>query len=279
VIKNKAKIKDILEELYGRYGRAELIKPDPLQFVYQYTDPRDMEIAGFLASALAYGRVQQIEKSVTNLLGRMGESPFEFVMDFDKSKRKLLADFKHRFNTGDDISALIQSLQKAISSSGGFEDFFAEGYSSSDENIVPALTSFCGRLIQMNKGKTSHGFKYLLASPAGGSASKRLNLFLRWMVRDEDVDAGLWRSIDKSKLIVPIDVHMGRLCKILGFYERKSIDLKSAVEITESFKQIAPEDPAKYDFPLSRIGILENCTGRLQESCKVCSLFSICSAK
>jgi uncharacterized protein (TIGR02757 family) len=101
-------------------------------------------------------------------------------------------------------------------------------------------------------------------------------MFLRWMVRSDDVDTGLWESIDKSKLIVPIDVHMARLCKILGLYKRQTITLKAAVEITESFQRIEPADPAKYDFSLSRIGIIENCTGKLRKECQDCELFPFC---
>jgi uncharacterized protein (TIGR02757 family) len=122
----------------------------------------------------------------------------------------------------------------------------------------------------------SRGFQFLLASPANGSVCKRLNMFLRWMVRRDDVDPGLWKSIDKSKLIVPVDVHMARLCKILGLYKRKTITLKAAVEITESFKLIEPADPVKYDFALSRIGIIENCTGKIRPSCKICHLHELC---
>jgi len=119
--------------------------------------------------------------------------------------------------------------------------------------------------------------KYLLADPARGSACKRLNLFLRWMVRSDDVDTGLWKSIDKAELIVPIDVHIARLSGILGFHSRKTVSLATAVEITEAFAEIEPADPAKYDFALSRIGILKNCTGRLRKHCTDCELYEFCS--
>jgi uncharacterized protein (TIGR02757 family) len=240
-----------------------------------------MEVAAFLASALAYGRVQQIEKSLKNLFGRMGDSPYEFVINFDMSKRKKLKDFKHRFNIGDDISDLLMLFRTIISRHGSIEKYFALGYNPEDSNIIPALSQFCDSLLNQyaagNKGQTSSGLKYLLVSPAGGSACKRLNLFLRWMVRDDDVDAGLWKSVDKAKLIVPVDVHMGRLCKILGLYDRKTTSLSAAIEITESFAEIEPSDPVKYDFALSRIGIVEDCTGRLRKGCESCELFGFCS--
>ncbi len=278
--KRIAQIKGVLENLYKRYNRRELISPDPLQFLYRYSDPADIEIAAFLASALAYGRVQQIEKSLNNLLGRMGDRPSEFVINFDKDKRRTLKDFKHRFTTGDDISDLLTLLRTIINRFGSIEQYFTRGYNPGERNIIPALSKFCNSLLDIHAAggmrQPTRGLKYLLVSPDGGSACKRLNLFLRWMVRDDDVDTGLWKSIEKARLIVPIDVHMGRLCKILGLYDHRTVSLSAAVEITESFAEIEPADPAKYDFALSRIGILENCNGRRRRECESCELFGFC---
>ena len=273
-------LKKVLERLYEKYNQHRLIKPDPLQFVYRYRRLRDMEIAGFLASALAYGRVQQIEKSVEGLLLKMGESPYEFVINFNKARRKILSSFRHRFTNGDDISDLLELFKEVLLEYGSIEKFFAHGYNKDDENIVNALTVFCGELYEMyfvrNNRQVSRGLKYLLAGPAGGSASKRLNLFLRWMVRKDDVDAGLWKSVNRAKLIVPIDVHMGRLCKIIGLYDGRSVSLSSALKITAGFAMIEPGDPAKYDFALSRIGIVEDCNGRYRQGCEMCELFDYC---
>lgn len=268
------KLKDVLEKLYQKYNRRELIKPDPLQFVYEYSNPSDMEIAGFLSSALAYGRVEQIEKSCRNLFGRMGKSPFDFVVSFTSKDRTLLKSFKHRFTTGDDIADLLILLKAAIAKSGSIEIFFLLGYNSTDENIIPSLTRFCDSLTGIVA--ISRGLKFLVASPARGGAAKRLNMFLRWMVRKDDVDAGLWRGVDKSKLVVPVDVHIGRLSKILGFHNRSNVTLKTALDITRIFAEIEPADPVKYDFALSRIGILENCTGQHVAGCDACELLSWC---
>lgn len=279
--KQTAQIKDVLERLYRKYNRRRLIKPDPLQFVYHYSRPADMEIVAFLASALAYGRVQQIEKALTDLFGRMGNSPFEFVKNFDGRQREKLKSFKHRFTSGDDISDLLALLKKILVENGSVEKFFLLGYRKTDGNIVPALSNFCELLLDRyaveHNGQLSRGLKYLLSSPTGGSVCKRLNLFLRWMVRDDDVDIGLWESIDKNKLIVPVDVHMGRLCGVLGFHSRKTISLSTALKITDSFSRIEPADPVKYDFALSRIGIVENCNGRLRKQCVDCELYEFCS--
>jgi uncharacterized protein (TIGR02757 family) len=143
------KIKDILEKLYRRYNHRDCIKPDPLQFVYRYTDPADMEVAGLLSAVLAYGRVQQIEKNLNDLFGRMGASPYAFVMDFDKVHRKKLISFKHRFTTGKDIADLLMVLQKVLQKKGSIEKHFLSGYSKKDENIIPALSRFCDSLYEI----------------------------------------------------------------------------------------------------------------------------------
>jgi len=239
-----------------------------------------MEVAALLAADLAYGRVEHIQKSLTNLFERMGESPYAFVRGFGKAEQKKLSGFKHRFTTDQDISNLLMLLKKVLNRYAGIEEFFIQGYNPGDRNIVPALSRFCNSLLNMyaaeHDGKTSRGLKYLLVNPAKGSACKRLNLFLRWMVRNDDVDTGLWKGIDKAKLIVPVDVHMGRLCKILGLYNRKAVSLATAIKITEGFAEIEPADPVKYDFALSRIGILENCNAQYRNYCESCELLGFC---
>ena len=280
---SNGELHEVMERLYSRYNHFELIKPDPLQFVYRYSEPRDMEIAGFLAAVLAYGRVQQIEKSVDNLLSRMGSSPFEFVVNFDGSVKKQLAGYKHRFNTADDICDLLILLRDTLEQYGSIEACFTKSIEPDETNIINALSRFAGGLLARHKHNigtvASKGLRYLLSNPANGSPCKRLNLFLRWMVRDDDVDAGIWKSVDKAKLVVPVDTHMARLCRILGMYKRKTVSLATAVEITEAFAEIEPDDPVKYDFALSRIGIVEDCNGRYRPQCQDCELLEFCKRR
>ena len=231
-----------------------------------------MEIAGFLSALFAYGAVEQIEKFLTALLGIMGKSPAKFIKSFSAKDKKLFKLLKYRFNTGEDIVSLLEILKKVLGRYGSLENLFLEGYSDSDKNIIPAATKF----IQALNGKTSDGLKFLLSDPARGGTCKRLFLFLRWMVRKDQVDTGLWKKIDKTKLIVPVDVHMGRLSRISGLHNRKTMNLKAAIEITEGFRQICPADPVKYDFSLCRIGILENCTGKKNNYCPNCELAKFC---
>lgn len=281
MVSSNEHLKELLESIYRRYNRRRYIASDPLCFVYEYEHKADMEIVGFFASALAYGRVKQIQASLSDLFGRMGESPYDFVMNFEDCDSRAIAGFKHRFNTAGDICDLVRILQKALRDYGSLEKTFAAGYSVDDPDIVPGLTKFVDRLRSYAEKPEplSRGLNYLLCSPENGSACKRLNLFLAWMVRKDAVCPGLWRGVKKSSLIIPVDVHMARLCKILGLYQRKTIDLKAAIEITEGFCRLKPEDPVKYDFALSRIGIVENCTGRKSDVCISCPLMIYCDSE
>lgn len=270
--KDVGNLYQILEGLYGKYNHKKFIPPDPLQFVYRYNRKADMEIAGFLAAMFAYGAVEQIEKFLTVLLGKMGDKCASFLQNFSKNDKKLFENLKYRFNTTEDIVNLLSVLKKTLNKFGSLENLFLTGYNNSDENIIPAATKFIRAL---NAGD-SPGLKFLLSDPANGGTCKRLFLFLRWMVRNDEVDAGLWKTIDKSKLIAPVDVHIGRLSRILGLHNKKTINLKTALEITAGLREINPADPIKYDFALCRIGILENCTGRKNPYCPNCELSKFC---
>ncbi len=297
--KQPEKLKKALDRLYQRYNHHRCIKPDPLQFVYKYTEPADMEIAAFVSALLAYGRVSQIQKSLTSLFALMHNSPLQFVTGFDGKNRARLNSFKHRFTTGRDIADLFDVLKVIYNRYESLEKFFLQGYSRNDKNIVPALQQFSQSLLHMhaafNHGRISKGLRYLLPTPAKKSACKRLNLFLRWMVRNDAVDTGLWKgvsagrrlkisesktrimSIDKAKLLVPVDVHAGRLCRALGLYNRKTACLSAALEITKAFAEIESADPVKYDFALTRVGIVEHCTGKAATPCRACLLSGLCT--
>jgi uncharacterized protein (TIGR02757 family) len=250
--KNLSNLKEKLEELYAYYNRRKFVHPDPLEFLYDYRDLRDRELVGLIASSLAYGRVVQILKSVSIILGIMSPSPYHFLTGI--SEKKLLnsfTGFKHRFTTGEDMSCMLLAAKKMIEGDGSLLNAFVSGYSDSDENILPALSCFTGRLINESGG----GKNSLIPLPDRGSACKRLILFLRWMIRKDRVDPGGWDRISPSKLIIPLDTHMYSICTGLEMTCRKQADMRTAVEITNAFKEIIPEDPVKYDFSLTRLGI------------------------
>jgi len=237
-----------LENLYRRYNRRKYVHPDPLEFLYGYPAVRDREIVGFIASSLAYGRVVQILRSVETVLGRMGPSPYEFLKKTPaRSLQQIFSGFKHRFTADVELVSLMSGMKKVILEYGSLNECFLAGTTGSDRTILSALEKFTAKLNCKDN--------YLVPSPKRGSACKRLNLFLRWMIRKDAVDPGGWKGIPKSKLIVPVDTHMTRIGRVLGLTQRKSADMKMALEITKSFRKLVPKDPAKYDFALTRFGI------------------------
>jgi uncharacterized protein (TIGR02757 family) len=163
----------------------------------------------------------------------------------------MLADFKHRWTTGDEVADLLFGVMRLQSEYGSLEDCFLKGLDSSDRDLIPAIQSFVAELRSASGRESSS----LLPCPSKGSACKRHNLFLRWMVRKDDVDLGVWEKISPSLLLIPLDVHMQRICTALGLTSRKQADLKTTLEITEAFRKLTPEDPVRYDFSLSRLGI------------------------
>ncbi|MBW2631921.1 MAG: TIGR02757 family protein [Deltaproteobacteria bacterium] len=245
-------LEERLEHLYGKYNKREFVHPDPLEFLYNYNEIRDREIVGLIASSLAYGRVLQINKSVSIILDRMTPSPFDFLeVASMESLLHTFYDFKHRFTAGDEFAAMLFGMKNVIMKYGSLYACFKTGFINNGESILPAITEFVEELSSgFNCGSNS-----LLPLPAKGSACKRLNLFLRWMVRRDDVDPGGWDDISPSRLVIPLDTHMHRICLALGITKRKQADMKTALEITCSFQMIAPHDPVRYDFALTRLGI------------------------
>ena len=241
-----------LEHLYQKYNRRKFVHPDPLEFLYNYEELRDREIVGLIASSLAYGRVSQILKSVSAVLEKMTPSPSQFI---EKASRESLlhtfSGFKHRFTTGDELAAMLFGIKNVIMKYDSLYACFKTGVTNNGKSILPALTEF---MEELSSGFNSRN-NSLLPSPAKGSACKRLNLFLRWMVRCDDVDPGGWSDISLSKLVIPLDTHMYRICLALGFTKRKQADMKTALEVTSAFQKITPHDPVRYDFALTRLGI------------------------
>ncbi len=241
-----------LEALYRKYNRREFVHPDPLEFLYAFSDLYDREIVGLIVSTLAYGRVEQILKSCRAVLKELGCSPRRTLEQFSSVKiQKMTKSFRHRFTTGDDLSALLLGIKSAISKYGSLYECFLDGYRRHHSNLLLSLISFQKEIT----GSYRHCGVRLLPSPAKLSACKRLHLFLRWMVRKDAVDPGGWDEIPPSKLLIPLDVHMHRISLHLGFTNRKSADLETVLEVTKAFSEISPDDPVKYDFVLTRFGI------------------------
>jgi uncharacterized protein (TIGR02757 family) len=238
-----------LERIYDRYHRRCYVHPDPLEFLYLYKDLGDREIVALIASSLAYGNVKQILRSVSLVLEKMGPSPSAFLLNAPLNRiAGTFTGFKHRFTTGQDIARLLRGVRRVIEKHGSLEKCFLSRFHRRDQNVIPALSAFVENIFP-------EGCDFLIPAPGRGSACKRLNLFLRWMVRRDDVDPGGWDGVPPSKLLVPLDTHMHRIALTLGLTERKQADLHTAIEITEAFKRLSPSDPVRYDFVLTRFGI------------------------
>lgn len=262
--------KALLDDLYNRYNRREYVHPDPLEFLYGYEDVRDREIVALVASALAYGRVRQILKSVAGVLEKMGD-PLRFLAESSHTAlTETFEGFKHRFTTGEELALMLGGAKDAIERYGSLEACFVSGLAADDETVFGAL----GRFAEAINAPCESRPTSLVPLVAAGSACKRLHLFLRWMVRFDEVDPGGWERVPRRKLVVPLDTHMFRICRALGMTSRNQADGKAAIEITRAFGVMEPEDPVKYDFALTRLGIRDeldpaeflSCCARAEES-------------
>lgn len=241
-----------LEQMYRRVTRREMVHPDPLEFLYRYEDALDREVAGMVASALAYGRVGQILISVGRVLDTLGARPAFFLREAKFGQLKeLLSDFRHRFHDGTDVAALLTGIGRVQREHGSLEACFTAGVKSEGQPLLASLKAFTDEL----RMAARHPLNHLLADPAGGSACKRLHLFLRWMVRRDAVDPGGWTVLSPARLIMPLDTHIHRLARQWGLTQRASADARTALEVTDAFRRVRPDDPVRYDFALSRIGI------------------------
>ena len=250
-VSKSSSIRLFLDQLHDRYNRFEYVSPDPLEVALRFPSREDLEVAGLLAALLAYGGVKQIIASATDALRRLGSSPGEAVRL--AGARELAAafrGFRHRWTTGGDVVSLLRGIRRALELHGSLEASFCAGLKPQDETILPALTKWVALLRGGGRG-VGEG-RDLLSCPGKGSACKRLNLFLRWMARKDAVDPGPWTHVSASKLVIPLDLHMFRVCSWLGFTRRRSADLRTVIEITNAFREIRPDDPVRYDFALTR---------------------------
>jgi uncharacterized protein (TIGR02757 family) len=238
----------ILENLYKKYNKRRFVHPDPLEFLYNYSSLKDREVCGLIASSLAYGRVENILKSVGYVLKTIGR-PANLKDITDNRLSRLFSDFKYRFTTSKDLILFLSAIRTLLRRNGSLYHCFLDGYRKQEESIYPSLLSFMKKMYNIT-GKNS-----LIPIPEAGSPFKRINLFLRWMVRKDNVDPGGWDEIEKSKIIVPLDIHLYRFAKSYEFTARKQADIKTAIEITNCFKVLCPSDPVRYDFVITRLGM------------------------
>ena len=242
---------NFFEEIYNNYNKKEFIHTDPIQFPLKFKDKKDIEIAAIISSSLAYGRVDQIIKSL-NYIFSIINSPIDYIKN--SNKKKFLNDFKnfkYRFTKGKEIANLLINIKNVYENHKFIEDLFLKHIEKKESNIYPALIRFIKTFIKKP-------IPTLIPSPNKNSAFKRFNMFLRWVVRKDEIDIGIWKKISPSILIIPLDTHIHKISLKLKITQRKDTSIKTAIEITNFFKKINPSDPLKYDFALTRVPILKN---------------------
>ncbi len=254
----KEKIKNKLNYHYKAFDR-NAIAPDPLEFPHLFSNKYDIEIAAFIASVFAYGNVIQIMKTLDKISSVIDENPHEFVLNYNHQKDySLFNGIKHRFYTSEDISALFAGLNTIYNTYGSLNYLFLLYYFEKAENIKGALSFFSNNLTDIVIKASEHdsrGVRFMFPDPLKGSACKRQNLFLRWMVRNDELDFGLWKEISTDKLIIPVDTHIAQISKKLKLTKRENVSWKMAEEITNNLKKFDANDPIKYDFALCHIGM------------------------
>jgi uncharacterized protein (TIGR02757 family) len=248
-------IKELLEVKVRQYNNPAFIEDDPIRIPHQFSKKEDIEIAGFLAASIAWGQRKSILASAHKLLKLMDYAPYEFILDVAPSDCRYLKTFYHRTFNGDDTVYFLQSLQHIYKNYGGLANVFLSGYAN-QQSIEQAIMHF--RRVFFEKPCPNRTFKHV-ADINKGSSAKRLNMFLRWMVRDDKtgVDFGIWRFISPADLMVPLDVHTGTTARKLGLLFRKSNDWRAVQELTNTLKSMDSNDPVKYDFALFGLGLYE----------------------
>ena len=245
-------INTFLDEKYDQYNRRTFIDTDPISVPHLFSKKEDIEIAAFLTATIAWGKRLTIIKNAQKLTSLMDGVPFDFITHAKESDLNALQHFKHRTFNGEDLRFFIRSLQFIYRQYGGLEAAFT----GEDGKVKTHLLTFKSIFL-----KTTHlprSTKHL-SDPSKGSAAKRLNMFLRWMVRKDNrgVDFGIWNNTSPSQLMIPLDVHSGTVARKLGLLKRKQNDWKAVEELTNALRQFDAQDPVKYDFALFGLGVFE----------------------
>lgn len=271
-----------LEALYEEYNRVDSAS-DPVYRVRPFQDPEDREVAAFCAAALAFGRVASVLQSIDALFRIMGASPAAFVRRFDPAaSHPQLRAMVHRWTRGEDLAALLWLLRQMLERSGSIEAFFAERLNADDADVGSALDAFSTRAMALDirraYGRVPRrpGVCYFFPRPSGGSACKRLNLFLRWMVRRDEIDPGGWSAVPASKLVVPLDTHVIRLGRCLRLTRYTTPGWRMAADITASLRRLDPDDPVRFDFSLCHLGMRNACGFGRRQGDSQCPLKGLC---
>ena len=282
VVNAPSLLKGVLDRLYADFNCPDSAT-DPIQIVRRYERPADREVVGFLSAALAFGRVASVLQSVERLLSIVGDEPAAYVRRFDAHRDgAAFAHLGHRWTRGPDLVALVWLLSQMADRWGSIEAFFLDGYDPEAPDIADALDRFSSRALALDLkaayGRVPRrpGVCYFFPRPSAGSACKRLNLYLRWMVRRDALDLGLWPRVSPAKLIVPLDTHVIRVGRCLGLTHYTSPGWAMARDITASLRRLDPDDPVKYDYALCHLGMMNACGFNRTQADAGCPLRGVC---
>ncbi len=278
---------EALEVLYETYG-PDTAASDPIAFLRCYDRPADQEVVGWIASAFAYGRVETIQANVEKVLAVLGPEParaIDRITDFAGFARESLPAFRHRFHGAQEAALLLFVLSRARAASGSVRAFFEAEFRPEDRDVAGLLSRVVGKIRRLDfrpvLGRSdlpeSSSARFFFPDPAAGSACKRWNLYLRWMVRRDRLDLGLWSGIPTDRLVVPTDTHIHLIARRLRLTRRKSCDWRAARQITDGLARFDPRDPVRFDYALCRIGIFGICQPRVANSrCHECLAREAC---
>jgi uncharacterized protein (TIGR02757 family) len=276
-------LRGALDALYDGFNHPESAL-DPVQIVRRYDRTDDREVVAFVAAGLAFGRVASVMASVEALCRVLGPRPASFVRDFDPARHgSPLRSLVHRWTQGADFVALIWMLRHLVEEHGSIEDAFATGVDPAAIDFGPALDAFSGRARRVDlrpaygrRVPDRPGVLYFFSQPSTGAACKRLNLFLRWMIRKDRVDPGGWTRLSTRQLVVPLDTHTIRVGRCLRLTRRQTPGWKMATDITGALRTLDPDDPVRYDFSLCHLSMMGACGWRTPRGSRGCPLREIC---
>jgi uncharacterized protein (TIGR02757 family) len=273
-----------LERLYREFDYGARVARDALQFPLRYAVPEDREVVALLTACLAYGRVDLFGRALDGMLAAMGASPAHFVREFDARRDAgRFASFVYRFNRPRDVVAFCVATRDLLARYGTLQKCFLAGDAERTGPIAPALERFARAFLDADlrelfpRGRRSRGYRHLFPLPSAGGPCKRLHLFLRWMVRREPPDLGLWTEVSPSRLLVPVDTHIENMSRAIGLTRRWSRTWRMAEEITARLARLDPADPVKYDFALCHTRMSGDCRDRRDAVvCAPCGLRAVC---
>lgn len=244
-------MKEYLDKLVEKYETKEFIKSDPVQFPHEFNNKNDVEIVAFISALFSFGKREAFIQKLKLLLKIMENEPYNFVCNFNSSNADNLNAFVYRFVKGVDVICLLEALNKLYNiDNSSLGELFFEGKQKND--IFAHVSDYFYSCLNCNP---ELGFCHLFARPQNGGAMKRMNMFLRWMVRGGPVDLNMWDFIKQSELLIPLDVHVGNVSRALGLLKRNSNDYKAVLLLTEKLREFDSNDPIKYDFALFGAGI------------------------